>query len=737
MARLEKSVFSTQPRVSGASVVEIVDEGRKGMALRIVMHQKRRAQLQAGAGALDRGDQNAGGIFALARVDRRDLDAAETPPAGGDDFGNRLGPCNQRELATGDHDGASGPDPAFKQVLGHRMGFRLQGIRRLAITGIVEGRVHDDVVKAVIGEAGSDTGAAGQGDIGLNDFGTLGKVDVFCECQALASVSGHIGRALDQSNRGVWQTDRNGKACGSCASAEIGHADPTIINDKRREQHGVHAGPVAASDGLNEMEAATMESVHRFLHWLLAQRLSTCRHGDSVLAVAQFCAQARIGQNAARLVDTVGIHQQAALQHAERSFQNAHGLIGDHRGDPGVAHQAFGKGEQDDVIAANDLMHGFQNSLLTGKTRVTPRTEAIRPLPWPSRLFMVGDQTEQESGALGVVIPLEESKNKQASVKPLVDLTKSGMERVNQLILSKAGSDVQMIPEVANHLISSGGKRLRPMLTLATAAMFGYEGDHHIKLATSVEFMHTATLLHDDVVDESDLRRGKSTARTIWGNQASVLVGDFLLGQAFRMMVEVGSLDALDVLSTAACVIAEGEVLQLSVAKNMETTEDDYLAVIRAKTAALFAAAAEVGPIVAGTDKATRSALKSYGMNLGLAFQLVDDVLDYGGKAAETGKNVGDDFREGKITLPVILSYRRGTAAERDFWKESIEGGQNDDVRLEKALGLIGKYGALNDTIQRAQHYGKIARDALAPLPNSPWKDALNDVIDFCISRVN
>ncbi|MFN3501574.1 MAG: polyprenyl synthetase family protein, partial [Allorhizobium sp.] len=181
---------------------------------------------------------------------------------------------------------------------------------------------------------------------------------------------------------------------------------------------------------------------------------------------------------------------------------------------------------------------------------------------------------------MGVVIPLEESKNKQASVKPLVDLTKSGMERVNQLILSKAGSDVQMIPEVANHLISSGGKRLRPMLTLATAAMFGYEGDHHIKLATSVEFMHTATLLHDDVVDESDLRRGKNTARTIWGNQASVLVGDFLLGQAFRMMVEVGSLEALDVLSTAACVIAEGEVLQLSVAKNMETTEDDYLAVI-------------------------------------------------------------------------------------------------------------------------------------------------------------
>lgn len=338
---------------------------------------------------------------------------------------------------------------------------------------------------------------------------------------------------------------------------------------------------------------------------------------------------------------------------------------------------------------------------------------------------------------MGVVIPLEENKNKHASVKPLVDLTKPGMERVNQLILSKAGSDVQMIPEVANHLISSGGKRLRPMLTLASAALFGYQGEADVKLATAVEFMHTATLLHDDVVDESDLRRGKSTARMIWGNQASVLVGDFLLGQAFRMMVDVGSLDALDVLSTAATVIAEGEVLQLSVAKNMETTEDDYLQVIRAKTAALFAAAAEVGPIIAHADKAGRNALKSYGMNLGLAFQLVDDALDYGGKSAELGKNTGDDFREGKITLPVILAYRRGTSTEREFWRKAIEGGQSDDAQLEKAMGLITKYGGLSDTIARAVHYGKMARDALAPLPESDYKSALMEVIDFCIERAN
>jgi len=275
------------------------------------------------------------------------------------------------------------------------------------------------------------------------------------------------------------------------------------------------------------------------------------------------------------------------------------------------------------------------------------------------------------------------------------------------------------------------------MLTLASASLFDYRGENHVKLATSVEFMHTATLLHDDVVDESDLRRSKPTARMIWGNQASVLVGDFLLGQAFRMMVDVGSLDALDVLSSAACVIAEGEVLQLSVAKNMETTEDDYLSVIRAKTAALFAAAAEVGPIVAEAGRSGRNALKSYGMNLGLAFQLVDDALDYGGKAADLGKNVGDDFREGKITLPVILAYRRGTEDERAFWRDAIEAGNSTDANLEKALGLITKYGTLSNTIGRAIHYGTIARDALAPLPDTVWKSALMEVIDFCIERVN
>ena len=337
---------------------------------------------------------------------------------------------------------------------------------------------------------------------------------------------------------------------------------------------------------------------------------------------------------------------------------------------------------------------------------------------------------------MGVVLNIEKGKRDAASIKHLIDLTSADMGRVNELILSKAGSDVEMIPEVANHLISSGGKRLRPMLTLAAAQMFGFSGENHVRLATSVEFMHTATLLHDDVVDESDLRRGKKTARTIWGNQASVLVGDFLLGQAFRMMVEVGSLEALDILSSAASIIAEGEVMQLAAAKNLETTEDEHFAVIKAKTAALFSAAAEVGPVIAGASKNDKAALRSYGMNLGLAFQLIDDALDYGGSSKDLGKNVGDDFREGKVTLPVILSYRRGTAAERAFWKSAIEDGKTDDAALEKAVGLMVRHGAIADTIGRASHFGEIARDALAPLEQTPQKSALIDVIDFCISRV-
>jgi octaprenyl-diphosphate synthase len=339
------------------------------------------------------------------------------------------------------------------------------------------------------------------------------------------------------------------------------------------------------------------------------------------------------------------------------------------------------------------------------------------------------------SAALAVIVPFE--SHSSPSIALLIKLVAADMERVNTTILSRTGSEVTMIPEIAQHLIESGGKRLRPMLTLAMAQMAGYGGDGHVKLAAAVEFMHTATLLHDDVVDESEMRRGRLAARMLWGNEASVLVGDFLLGQAFKMMVEVGSLRSLEILSTAAAIIAEGEVMQLAAAKNTATTEDEYLSVIRGKTAELFAAACEVGPALGARPKAEQSACRSFGMNLGIAFQLVDDALDYGGKAAKLGKNVGDDFREGKITLPVVLSFRRGSESERTFWRRALEDGDATETDLEHAIGLMTKHRALEDTIQRARHYGAIAKDALALFPDSPMKEALAETVEFCIARSN
>jgi len=338
---------------------------------------------------------------------------------------------------------------------------------------------------------------------------------------------------------------------------------------------------------------------------------------------------------------------------------------------------------------------------------------------------------------LGVVIQLADAREPEPSLELLLELVRPDMGDVNRIILDKARSDVDLIPELARHLIDSGGKRLRPMLTIAAARMCGYEGAEHVRLAASVEFMHTATLLHDDVVDESDMRRGKKTARILWGNEASVLVGDFLLGQAFKMMVDVGSLEALRILSNAAAVIAEGEVMQLMASKNTETNEDEYLAVINAKTAALFSAAAEVGAVLAERPKAEQAALRSYGKNLGIAFQLVDDVLDYSGDESKLGKSVGDDFREGKITLPVVLAYRRGNEAEREFWRRVLQEGEIDDGDLERAISLVKSHGAIRDTIDRARHYGSIAHDALAIFPETNYKAALLDTVAFCIDRVH
>jgi octaprenyl-diphosphate synthase len=323
------------------------------------------------------------------------------------------------------------------------------------------------------------------------------------------------------------------------------------------------------------------------------------------------------------------------------------------------------------------------------------------------------------------------------SIEGLNALVAPDMARVNALILEMAGSNAEMIPDIARHLIDSGGKRLRPMLTIAAATAFGHDGDAGVRLAAAVEFMHTATLLHDDVVDESEMRRGKLTARMVWGNQASVLVGDYLLGQAFRKMVEVGSMEALRVLSDAAAVIAEGEVMQLAAAKDLSTAEDAYLRVIDAKTAALFKAACEVGPIVAGAGDNARSAMATYGRELGLAFQLVDDALDYGGSSMTLGKRVGDDFREGKVTLPVVLAARAGGDADRGFWQRTIENGDVRDGDLEEAIALMTRHGAIAETVERAKTYGTRAVNQLDAVPDGPARDAFADVVAFCVSRVS
>ncbi|HMT43011.1 MAG TPA: polyprenyl synthetase family protein [Chakrabartia sp.] len=321
------------------------------------------------------------------------------------------------------------------------------------------------------------------------------------------------------------------------------------------------------------------------------------------------------------------------------------------------------------------------------------------------------------------------------SLDPLVALVATGMNEVNSVILSRMQSHVPLIPELAGHLIASGGKRMRPMLTLASAALLNYPGNRHYKLAATVEFIHTATLLHDDVVDHSDLRRGRKTANVIWGNSASVLVGDFLFSRAFELMVEDGSLKALKILSNASAVIAEGEVNQLTTQRRVETREEQYLEVIGAKTAALFAAACRIAAVVAERDEATELALDSYGRNLGIAFQLIDDAIDYVSDEATMGKGVGDDFRDGKVTLPVILAYARGSETDRSFWKDAMEGRRDSDADLAHAQGLLRQTRAIDDTMERARHYGQRAIDALGPFPASDAKAALVEAVEFAIAR--
>jgi octaprenyl-diphosphate synthase len=317
----------------------------------------------------------------------------------------------------------------------------------------------------------------------------------------------------------------------------------------------------------------------------------------------------------------------------------------------------------------------------------------------------------------------------------MVQLVAADLNRVNSVILERMQSEVALIPELAGHLIAGGGKRMRPMLTLACAKLLDYPGSRHHKLAAAVEFIHTATLLHDDVVDGSGLRRGRRTANIIWGNPASVLVGDFLFSRSFELMVEDGSLKVLRILSRASSIIAEGEVDQLTAQRRVETTEDHYLEIISAKTAALFAAACRIAAVVAERDEAVEDALDAYGRNLGIAFQLIDDAIDYASDAKTMGKGVGDDFRDGKVTLPVILAFARGNEADRLFWREAMQGSRVSDEDLAHATRLLGTSGAIRDTLERARTYGQRAIDALGSFPKSKAKAALVEAVEFAISR--
>jgi octaprenyl-diphosphate synthase len=317
----------------------------------------------------------------------------------------------------------------------------------------------------------------------------------------------------------------------------------------------------------------------------------------------------------------------------------------------------------------------------------------------------------------------------------MLALVAHDLNLVNAVILDRMQSNIPLIPELAGHLIAGGGKRMRPMLTLASAQLLGYSGARHHRLAAAVEFIHTATLLHDDVVDASDLRRGRRTANLIWGNPASVLVGDFLFSRAFELMVEDGSLKVLKILSHASAVIAEGEVAQLTAQRQIATNEDTYLHIIEAKTAALFSAACKIAPVVAEAGDEAEQALVAFGRNLGIAFQLVDDAIDYTSEEATSGKSLGDDFREGKMTLPIILAYARGSAEDRAFWQSAVSGDRTSDDDLAHAISLLRDADAIGDTLERARLYARRALDAIAGFPNGKARAALTEAVEFAVAR--
>jgi octaprenyl-diphosphate synthase len=340
----------------------------------------------------------------------------------------------------------------------------------------------------------------------------------------------------------------------------------------------------------------------------------------------------------------------------------------------------------------------------------------------------------ENSGALVASVDRVRAVRKP-SLDPLSRLLGSELERVNQLIVQRMQSPVALIPQLAGHIVASGGKRLRPMLTLGCARLCGYRGSRHIALAAAVEFIHTATLLHDDVVDASTLRRGRDTANAVWGNKPPILVGDFLFSRSFELMVADGSLRILEILSRASSVIAEGEVLQLMTANDTQTSEASYLAVVQAKTAELFAAASRIGAVMAERPSEEEEALDRFGRNLGIAFQLVDDMLDFSARQTELGKSVGDDFRDGKVTLPILVAFARGDEEERAFWRRTIEEQDQRAGDLERAIRVVERRGALSETLSRARAYAASAIDALSLFRDGVERRALMDAAGFATER--
>jgi octaprenyl-diphosphate synthase len=331
--------------------------------------------------------------------------------------------------------------------------------------------------------------------------------------------------------------------------------------------------------------------------------------------------------------------------------------------------------------------------------------------------------------------PIKAQKTSESPLDQLQSLLDADMRAVNDMIVARMDSPVPMIPQLAGYLIAAGGKRIRPLMTLAATALYGGDMVRAHRLATAVEFIHTATLLHDDVVDDSDERRGQKSANVIFGNEASVLVGDFLFSRAFQLMVEDGNLHVLKVLSDAAAIIAQGEVLQLSIQGNLDTKMDDYLQVIKGKTAALFAAACEVGPLISNDDRNAAQVMCEYGLNLGIAFQIADDVLDYSSTLEKMGKEVGDDFREGKMTAPILFALENASAEEKEFWTRTIARKEQTDSDLVRAQSILGRHKALEKSMDLARDYAQKAREALAEGPDSPFRAVLDDLARFTVDR--